>query len=79
MIYDFKADLAGSCQELFSVFEGWGLARHAEIVLHIDTGHGIFFKPLDDWVKPVIKWALEPSRQAHKIINYILLTKGFLG
>jgi hypothetical protein len=59
-IYDFKDDLAGSCQELFSISEGKGLARHAEIVLHIGTGHGILFKPLDDWIAPAIKWALKP-------------------
>jgi hypothetical protein len=56
-IYDFKDELADSCQELFSYSEGKGISRHDEIVLHIGTGHGILYKPLDEWVAPVIKWA----------------------
>jgi hypothetical protein len=28
-----------------------------EIVLSVGTGHGIFFKPLDEWITSTIQWA----------------------
>jgi hypothetical protein len=42
---------------LFSLSEGKGIARYDEIVLHIGTGHGILYEPLDEWILPVVKWA----------------------
>jgi hypothetical protein len=57
-IYDFAdTEYGGSCEELFALSEGKGLARHDEIVLHVGTGHGILYKPLDEWVVPAVKWA----------------------
>ena len=56
-IYDSTDELAGSCQELFSFSTGKGIARHDEIVLNIGTGHGILYKPLDEWILPVVQWA----------------------
>ena len=57
-IYDYKDEaFAGSCQELFALSEGNGLARHDEIVLQIGTGHGILYQPLDAWINPVVAWA----------------------
>jgi hypothetical protein len=57
-IYD-SADYeyAGSCEELFRMSEGKRLGRHQEIVLHVGTGHGILYKPLDEWVLPTVEWA----------------------
>jgi hypothetical protein len=56
-IYDSVDELAGSCQEIFALSEGRGLARHDEIVLHVGTGHGILYKPLDEWIVPAVEWA----------------------
>jgi len=56
-IYDSTDDLAGSCQELFTASEGKGIAQHKEIVIHVGTGHGILYKPLDDWIVPTVEWA----------------------
>ena len=56
-IYDSVDEYAGSCQELFTLSEGAGIAQHSEIVLHIGTGHGILYKPLDDWIIPTVEWA----------------------
>ena len=56
-IYDAADTEAGSCADLFSFSEGKGLAKHAEIVLHVGTGHGILFHPLDEWMSPTIQWA----------------------
>jgi len=62
-IYDFADDeYAGSCEDLFSFSEvNGGLSRRAEIVLSIGTGHGILYKPLDEWILPVVKWANNSS------------------
>jgi hypothetical protein len=59
-IYDSSDSLAGSCQDLFDFSEGKGLARYHEIVLNTGTGHGILYKPLDDWVVPAVQWASKP-------------------
>ena len=56
-IYDSADEYAGSCQELFGISEGKGLGRHREIVLHVGTGHGILYKPLDEWILPTVEWA----------------------
>ena len=55
-IYDSVDEFAGSCQEIFALSEGKGLARHDEIVLHVGTGHGILYKPLDEWIIPAVEW-----------------------
>ena len=60
-IYDSSDELAGSCQSLFDLSQGKGLAKHDEIVLHIGTGHGILYKPLDEWITPIIQWAGSPQ------------------
>jgi hypothetical protein len=59
-IYDSTDELAGTCQELFSFSEGKGISKHDEIVLNIGTGHGILFKPLDEWMIPIVQWAGKP-------------------
>ena len=59
-IYDSSDELAGSCKELFSFSEGKGISKYNEIVLYVGTGHGILFKPLDEWIIPVIQWAGKP-------------------
>jgi hypothetical protein len=57
-IYDFADVLySGSCQDLFSFSEGKGLSRHEEIVLQVGTGHGVLYKPLDEWILPAVDWA----------------------
>jgi hypothetical protein len=56
-IYDFTDDeYSGSCEELFTLSEGIG--RHDEIVLHVGAGHGILYKPLDEWILPAVNWAV---------------------
>jgi hypothetical protein len=51
---------AGSCQKLFDYSEGKGLAHYDEIVLELGTGHGLVYKPLDEWIIPTIEWARKP-------------------
>ena len=60
-IYDSVDKYASSCEELFSLSESHGgLSRHDEIVLNIGTGHGILYKPLDEWILPTVEWAENP-------------------
>ena len=57
-IYDFEDDeYSGSCKELFSLAEGKGLNHYNELVLEVGTGHGILYKPLQEWILPTVKWA----------------------
>jgi hypothetical protein len=57
-IYDFAdEEFSGSCQDLFTLSEGRGLARHEEIVLQVGTGHGVLYQPLDEWILPTVQWA----------------------
>jgi len=59
-MYDFADDSAGSCEELFSLSaDNGGLSRHKEIVLIVGTGHGVLYKPLDEWILPAVDWATE--------------------
>lgn len=54
-IRDRDDELAGSCEEVFAFSEGIG--RTEERVLEVGTGHGILYRPLDEWVIPTIEWA----------------------
>jgi hypothetical protein len=57
-IYDVADDeYSGSCEDLFARSEGKGLGQHLEIVLHVGTGHGILYEPLEEWVVPTVRWA----------------------
>jgi len=56
-ISDSSDEYAGSCESLFALSEGNALGRHAELVLHVGTGHGILYQPLTEWVVPTVKWA----------------------
>jgi hypothetical protein len=56
-IYDSTDEYAGSCDDLFSLSEGRGLAQHSELVLNVGTGHGILYEPLPEWVVPTVEWA----------------------
>lgn len=56
-IYDASDTVARSCMDFFALDGGKGISEYDEIVLSVGTGHGILYKPLDEWMKPVIKWA----------------------
>ena len=56
-IYDSSDEYADSCEGLFALSEGNALGQHAELVLHMGTGHGILYEPLSEWVVPTVQWA----------------------
>ena len=59
-IYDFADNIAGSCQDLFDFSEGKGISKSREVVLNVGTGHGVLYKPLDEWITPTVQWAGKP-------------------
>jgi hypothetical protein len=59
-IYDSSDELAGSCQGLFTFSKDKGISKYKEVVLNIGTGHGILYKPLDEWIIPVVQWTGNP-------------------
>lgn len=50
-------DLVGSCEDLYSFSRQIG--HHEEVVVDVGTGHGILYRPLDEWVLPTVRWARE--------------------
>jgi hypothetical protein len=60
-IYDSIDSYAGSCQKLFDFSKDKGLGRFDEVVLHVGTGHGVLYQPLDEWVLPAVGWANDLS------------------
>ncbi|HEV7644042.1 MAG TPA: hypothetical protein VGO50_08895 [Pyrinomonadaceae bacterium] len=55
-VYDYKDDKgAGSCADFFA--KSKDINHHKEIELKLGTGHGILYKPLDEWVEPTVQWA----------------------
>jgi len=66
-IHDYAdQEYSGSCQEMFQLSTGKGLARHDEIVLRCSLppqnggGHGALYKPLDEWLLPAVQWSNSP-------------------
>lgn len=56
-IYDSVDEYAGSCQRLFAFSQGKALGRHEEIVLSLGIGHALVYQPMDEWVRPTVRWA----------------------
>jgi hypothetical protein len=54
-IYDEKDQLVGSCKNFFK--NSTGISSYKEIMLKVGTGHGIVYKPLKEWIDPVVQWA----------------------
>ncbi len=57
-IYDVKDQFGTTCGKFFA--RATGLNRHHEIELKVGTGHAILYKPLKEWVDPVVDWANQP-------------------
>lgn len=55
-IYDYK-DTVGRCGTFFA--KSTGLNRHREIEVRLGIGHGLLYRPLKEWVDPVVEWATQ--------------------
>ncbi|MCP5049214.1 MAG: hypothetical protein GY940_18740 [bacterium] len=53
-LYDAADQLAGTCNEAFSLVPG---LKSKETVFKTGKGHGLFFEPRDVWVDAVTEWA----------------------
>ncbi|HEX7998726.1 MAG TPA: hypothetical protein VF528_10080 [Pyrinomonadaceae bacterium] len=56
-IYDYK-DTVGPCEKFFAT--ATGLNRHKQIEVRLGVGHGLLYRPLKEWVEPVVEWANMP-------------------
>lgn len=56
-IYDYK-DTVGPCEDFFA--KATGLNRHRQIEVKLGIGHGLLYRPLKEWVDPVVEWANQP-------------------
>lgn len=54
-IVDYNDDTFSSCEDMFNSSSG-GL-KYEEIVLKEGSGHGAFYSPNDNWIRPMMNWA----------------------
>jgi hypothetical protein len=60
-IYDVSDEFGGSCKKFFK--RASGLNRSEEIELKTGLGHGVIYRPIPDWVDPVVRWARTNGRR----------------
>ena len=54
-IYETSDEIGGSCRPL--VERSPAVTRFREVALHTGLGHGLIYRPLDDWVAPALAWS----------------------
>lgn len=54
-VYETSDNIAGSCESLFSRCSS-ELASHEEISTSLGNGHGMVYKPYEEWVEPTLQW-----------------------
>lgn len=53
-VYDAADQIAASCQE--GLTRAGVSRRSQEVVLHVGSGHGLFYRPAPAWLDPVTRW-----------------------
>ncbi len=53
-IYE-RSDQAGSCEKFRA--DATGLSEYKEIELNTNLRHGFIYKPMKEWIDPVVEWA----------------------
>ena len=56
-IYEMSDELAGSCAVLADRCSA-GIARYKEIELNLGVGHGMVYRPFEEWVTPALEWSM---------------------
>jgi hypothetical protein len=56
-IYEMSDELAGPCETLAARCST-SVTRYNEIALKLDVGHGIVYKPYEEWVTPTLEWGM---------------------
>lgn len=54
-IHEASDNLVGSCKRLFAGSPEAGETR--EVRIDTGLGHGFLYRPLDDWLRPTLRWA----------------------
>jgi hypothetical protein len=54
-VYEASDDIGQSCRPLVALSPG--VTKFEEVRLETGLGHGIVYRPLEQWVKPAIAWA----------------------
>lgn len=57
-IYE-ESDIIGRSCDAFNAKAGDDVKMYKEIQLHTSLKHGFLYKPLDAWIEPSIKWAMQ--------------------
>jgi hypothetical protein len=55
-IYEASDEMAGSCRALASRCSAT-IGHFEEIELHTGDGHGIVYRPIEEWVGPALRWS----------------------
>jgi hypothetical protein len=58
--FDRSDEFAGSCAELAARCES-GIAAFEEIELSLGKGHGMVYRPFEEWVAPTLEWSAGPA------------------
>lgn len=58
-IYESSDKIGQSCNSIFS--SSTGLNKSKELKLDLGIGHGIIYKPFEEWMLPTIEWQKENS------------------
>lgn len=53
-IYE-RSDDAGSCRKFRE--DATGLGNYKEVATNTGLKHGFIYRPLTDWIEPIVKWA----------------------
>jgi hypothetical protein len=61
-IYDSVDPFGGSCEGLLPNTGDKRQSRYEELVLEVGSGHGILYKPMKEWIIPVVEWARGDGR-----------------
>jgi hypothetical protein len=56
-MYDYKDEIAGSCNDCMEILKSEGLKEYKEIKLETGLGHGILYTPKKEWLIPTLEWA----------------------
>ncbi len=56
-LYDHADVIAGSCRPYLEDLRSEGLTAYDEIELQVGAGHGILYRPLEEWIEPVVSWS----------------------
>ncbi len=62
-IYEESDGRNGSCREEY-FRRSHGISRFEEIMVSTGLGHGVLYRPIDEWVAPAVEWARAPLRSS---------------